>query len=135
VSITQHKLTIDEPQSLGGADGRPHPVELTFGAPGSCQEITCHACASALGIPLESVSVTIEGDIDLRGFIAVDDSVRVNYQAIRPTAHVVSGASEEQIELLRGAVTTHCTVLEIAAKPVPVELLLKIALPPVKSAA
>ena len=76
VSITQHKLTVDEPQSLGTADGGPNAVELTFGAPGSCQEITNRACALALGIPLESVSVTVEGEIDLRGLFTVDDSVR-----------------------------------------------------------
>lgn len=129
VTIRQHSLTVDEPVALGGADSGPNPVELILGALGSCQEITYRAYATALGIPLESVSVTIEGDIDLRGFFAVDDSVRAGYEAIRGTVHLESSASEEQLQLLRNAVNAHCPVLDIIARPVPVELNLEITQP------
>ena len=134
VKMRQHSLTVDEPASLGGSDSGPNPVELILGALGSCQEITYRAYATALGIPLESVSVTIEGDIDLRGFFAVDESVRAGYQAIRGTVYLESSASEEELELLRNAVNAHCPVLDIIAKPVPVKLELKITQPPVKVA-
>ena len=135
IKIRQHSLTVDEPASLGGSDSGPNPVELILGALGSCQEITYRAYATALGIPLDSVSVTIEGDIDLRGFFAVDDSVRAGYEAIRGTVHLESSASEEQLQLLRNAVNAHCPVLDIIAKPVPVELELEVTQPPVKAAA
>ena len=135
VSIRHHKLTVDEPEALGGADSGPNPVELILGALGSCQEITYRAYATALGIPLDNVSVTVEGDIDLRGFFAVDDSVRAGYQAIRGTVHLESTASEEQLHQLRDAVNAHCPVLDIVARPVPVELSLKITQPPIVAAA
>jgi len=135
VAIRQHALTVDEPEALGGNDGGPNPVELILAALGSCQEITYRAYATALGIPLNSVSVTVEGDIDLRGFFAVDDSVRAGYEAIRGKVHLESSASEEQLQLLRNAVNAHCPVLDIIARPVPVELELEITQPPVKAAA
>jgi uncharacterized OsmC-like protein len=135
VSIRQHRLTVDEPASLGGTDSGPNPVELILASLGSCQEITYRAYATALGIPLDNVSVTVEGDIDLRGFFAVDESVRAGYQAIRATVHLESSASEAQLEQLRDVVNAHCPVLDIVARPVPVELSLKITQPPVAAAA
>lgn len=128
-SVRQHNLTVDEPPSLGGSDAGPNPVELILAALGTCQEITYRAYATVLGIPLDSVSVKLEGDIDLRGFFAVDDSVRAGYEGIRGTVRIVSSASEEQLQLLRGAVNAHCPVLDIIAKPVPVDLKLDISQP------
>src|SRR6478735_11646973 len=58
--IRQFSLTIDEPESLGGTDTSPNPVELVLAALATCQEITYRAYATALGIPLESVSVKLE---------------------------------------------------------------------------
>ncbi len=122
VTLRDHTITVDEPQSLGGTDAGPNPVELILGALGSCQEITYRAYAAALGIPLKEVRVEIEGDIDLRGFFAVDDDVRPGYGAIRGTVHLVSDAPAEDIARLREIVDAHCPVLDIMSNPVPVAL-------------
>ena len=129
VSIRQHNLTVDEPKALGGADSGPNPVELILAALGSCQEITYRAYATVMGIPLENVAVSMEGDIDLRGFFGVDESVRAGYEAIRGTVHIESSASEEQLQQLRSAVNAHCPVLDILTNPVPAEMKLEITQP------
>ena len=129
VSIRQHSLTVDEPEALGGTDAGPNPVELVLAALGSCQEITYRAYATVMGIPLDHVSVTMEGDIDLRGFFGVDESVRAGYEAIRGTVHIESSASEEQLQQLRSAVNAHCPVLDILTNPVPAEMKMEITQP------
>lgn len=121
VALCDHRLVVDEPESLGGTDTGPNPVELILAALGTCQEITYRAYTAALGIPLEHVAVTLEGDIDLRGFFAVDESVRPGYQKLR----VVSSADEETLAKLQQAVNAHCPVLDIVSNPVPVELTLE----------
>ena len=126
VTLGDHEIIVDEPESLGGANTGPNPVELILAALGSCQEITYRAYATALDIPLESVSVTLEGDIDLRGFFGVDDSVRPGYQGIKGTVLINSSADEATLQMLRTAVNAHCPVLDILTKPVPVELDLSI---------
>ncbi len=126
VKLRDHRLTVDEPESLGGTDAGPNPVELILASLGSCQEITYKAFAATLGIPIESVSVKLEGDIDLRGFFAVDEGVRPGYQSIKGTVRIVSSASPEALEQLRGIVNTHCPVLDIIKEPVPVELDLEV---------
>lgn len=120
--IRQFTLTVDEPESLGGTDTGPNPVELILGALASCQEITYRAFAEALEIPLDSVSVRIEGDLDLRGFFAVDDQVRAGFQNIHGTVELDSPASEEQLAQLKKVVDAHCPVLDILREPVPVSL-------------
>ncbi len=121
-TIRQFKLTVDEPPTLGGTDAGPNPVELVLGALATCQEITYRAYATALGIPLESVSVKVEGDLDLRGFFAVKDGVRSGFQSVRGTVQLKSSASEAELEKLKQVVDAHCPVLDILQAPVPVKL-------------
>eukprot|EP00927_Polykrikos_kofoidii_P073404 TRINITY_DN69452_c0_g1_i1.p1 TRINITY_DN69452_c0_g1~~TRINITY_DN69452_c0_g1_i1.p1 ORF type:complete len:390 (+),score=75.77 TRINITY_DN69452_c0_g1_i1:83-1252(+) len=120
--VGKHSITMDEPEELGGNDTGPNPVEVLLAALGGCQEITYKAYASAMSIPLDSVSSKIQGDIDLRGFFAVAD-----YQTARPGVHTVtvqveasSAASDEDLKNLQAVVDAHCPVLDILSKPVPV---------------
>lgn len=126
VSIRQHRLAADEPPSLGGGDSAPNPVELILAALGTCQEITYRAYATALGIPLDSVSVELSGDIDLRGFFAVDETVRSGYQKIVGTVRIESSASDAELQQLSAVVNAHCPVLDILTNKVPVSLELSV---------
>lgn len=57
-------------------------VEILLFSLGACQEITTKAFANAMGVPLTKVSVKLTGHIDLRGFFAVDESVRAGFNKI-----------------------------------------------------
>jgi putative redox protein len=122
--MRQHTLVVDEPEALGGADTGPNPVEIVLAALGTCQEITYRAYATALGIPLERVSVVLDGEVDLRGFLGVPPNVRPGYRRITGTVTLVSSAPAEELEKLREAVNAHCPVLDIITNKVPVELTL-----------
>ncbi len=122
VTIRNHALTIDEPESIGGSDLGPSPAEVILAALGSCQEITYRAYATALGISLDSVSVELEGDIDFRGFFAVDETIRPGFEAIRARVKIESSAPAAELEKLREVVNSHCPVLDILSNPVPVSL-------------
>jgi len=122
VTIREHSLTIDEPTSIGGTDLGPSPVEVILAALGSCQEITYRAFAAAMGIELDNVAVELEGDIDFRGFFAVDETVRAGFGNIRAIVKIESRASAADLERLREAVNSHCPVLDILSNPVPVKL-------------
>ena len=121
-SLRQHSIEVDEPKELGGSDQGPNPVELILAALGTCQEITYKAYATVLGIPIESVSVELEGDLDLQGFLALKDEVRPGYQQIRGTVRIKSEADDATLAKLREAVNAHCPVLDIISNPVPIEL-------------
>jgi uncharacterized OsmC-like protein len=120
--IRQFSLTVDEPPTLGGSDAGPNPVELILAGLATCQEITYRAYATALGVPLESVSVKLDGVLDLRGFFAIDERVRSGFTGVRGTVTLKSSASKEELAKLKEIVDAHCPVLDILRAPVPVEL-------------
>ena len=131
--IRQFSLTVDEPPNLGGSDAGPNPVELVLAALATCQEITYRAYATALGIPLDSVSVKLDGVLDLRGFFAVDERVRSGFTGVQGTVTLRSSASREELVKLKEVVDAHCPVLDILRAPVPVEI--ELAAVPVSVAA
>ena len=71
-----------------------------------------------MGIPLAKVETSIEGDLDLRGFLGVGEGVRPGFQAIRGTVPLYSSASEEQLKTLKGAVDAHCPMCATVCQPV-----------------
>ena len=116
-------ITADEPASFGGEDSAPNPVEILLFSLGACQEITTKAFANAMGVPLTRVSVQLKGHIDLRGFFAVDDSVRAGFNKIEGTFTVESPADTETIQQLKAAVDAHCPVKDML-QAVPMEITL-----------
>ncbi|KIL75005.1 OsmC family protein [Bacillus badius] len=77
----QNKVTIrdfdpiltDEPETLGGTDQAPNPVEYLIGAAGSCFAITFEVMASEKGIPLKSVDVEIKADLNAAVFLGMEE--------------------------------------------------------------
>lgn len=122
IKIRQFSLDVDEPETLGGRDQAPNPVEYVLAALASCQEITYRLYADALGIPLNTVSVKLKGTVDLRGFFAVDEDIRPGYQGIEAVVTLDSPADEATLRRLKEKVDRHCPVLDILANPTPVSL-------------
>lgn len=119
--IRDFTVTVDEPEALGGSDKGPNPVEIVLAALGTCQEITYRLYADAMGIPLDGISVRVEGDLDLRGLFAAKQGVRPGFGAIRATVTMDSPADEADLRRLKETVDRHCPVLDILSQPVPVE--------------
>jgi uncharacterized OsmC-like protein len=103
-----------------GEDSGPSPVELVLAALGACQEVVYGVHARLLGIPLESVTVAVEAEIDLRGFFGAAE-VPVGFRRVTYTADIRSSASPEQIARLVEVADAHCPVSAILREPVPVE--------------
>jgi len=62
VSVRQHRIVVDEPESNGGEDQGPTPHELYDSALGSCKALTVLWYANRKQIPLEDIEVTVETD-------------------------------------------------------------------------
>jgi uncharacterized OsmC-like protein len=113
VTIRDHKLTVDEPPVLGGADTAANPVEYALAALGSCHAITYQAWAAKLGIQLDSVAVHVDGDVDLHGFFGLDDSTRPGFGDIRVRVDVTGPESSQRYAELKRQVDEHCPVLDL----------------------
>ena len=69
-------LDADEPPVLLGADQGANPVEFALHALAACLTTTLIYHAAAQGIKIDSLESTLEGDLDLHGFLGLSDSVR-----------------------------------------------------------
>ena len=56
--------------------------------------------ASARGIQLDEVTATVEGDIDLRGILDIDQGVRNGFEGIQVVFHVKRAAHAEKLAAL-----------------------------------
>ena len=115
-----HTFKVDEPEALGGTDVAANPVQYALASLGSCQAITYRIWAEHLGIDVDSVSVRVEGDLDLRGFFGVDDTIRPGFTGVRIEVSVKGPESAERYQELATAVDKHCPVLDLFQNPVPV---------------
>ena len=122
--LRNFQIKADEPEGFGGKDTAPNPIEILLFSLGACQEITTKAFANAMGVPLGKVSVELTGHIDLRGFFAVDESVRAGLNKIEGTYTVESPAETETIEQLKAVVDSHCPVKDML-QGVPMDIKLK----------
>jgi len=115
-----HTFKVDEPPALGGANVAANPVQFALASLGSCQAITYRFWAEQLGIAFDSLSVRVEGDLDIRGFFGFDDAVRPGFSAIRVEVTVTGPESLGRYQELAAAVDAHCPVLDLFKNPVPV---------------
>jgi uncharacterized OsmC-like protein len=123
----EHALHIDEPDVLGGANTAANPVEYALAALASCQAITYRFWAKKLGIRLDGIEVSAEGDLDLHGFFGLDAGVRAGFTAVRLDITPSGPEPAERYRELADAVDAHCPVLDLFAAPTPVERRLAVA--------
>lgn len=116
----QFTQIIDEPETIGGTDQGPSPVEVALAALGSCHEITYRMCADELDIPLDGVSVKLVGNIDFQGFFGVGGTVRPGFGDVDVEVTLDSSASQEDLDRLRQIVEGRCPVLDMFRNATPV---------------
>src|SRR5215467_8606077 len=93
-------LTADEPDILLGTDRGANPVEHLLHALASCVTTSMVYHAAARGIAVEQVESTLEGDLDLRGFLDLSPAVRKGYQNIRLRLRIKADVTDEQLREL-----------------------------------
>jgi uncharacterized OsmC-like protein len=122
--IRDFVLEADEPQSLLGSDTIPNAVELVLASLGSCLIVGFAYNATAMGIRIRSLDIDIKGNLDLRGFLGISDSIRPGYQKIVATCRIDSDVSQEKLEELCRRVHRTSPVGDIVSNVEPVEIIL-----------
>jgi uncharacterized OsmC-like protein len=91
-------MMADEPPILLSGDQAANPVEHLLHALASCVTTSLVYHAAARGIPLESVESRLEGELDLRGFLGPDPTVRQGFKHITVNVHLTGDLTEAQKE-------------------------------------
>ena len=97
-------IVADEPHELLGTNAAPNPQELLMSAVNACMMVGYVAQASVRGIALTDCRIETEGELDLRGFLGLDEKVPPGYRRINYTVWLEGDGSREQYEEIHQAV-------------------------------
>jgi len=112
----------DEPPVLLGENKGANPVEYLLKALAACLTTSMVYHAAARGIEIEGVRATLQGDLDLRGFLGLDDNVRNGYRQIRVDFEIDGDLSDEEKEELCRLAQSRSPVFDTVTNPVAVEV-------------
>src|SRR6476620_4930021 len=105
---------------VGGPGSAACSGDLLLGALAACAQLTCQMVAANMGLENMGVSVTVEGDLDLRGTLGTPD-VPVGFEAIRVNFLVSGEIEPERFERLKDRTERYCVVLLMLLAPPGIE--------------
>jgi len=113
-----------EPPILLGTNEGANPVEFVLHALAGCTTTTMVLHAAARGMAIESVESELEGDLDVMGFLGLNENVRNGYQEIRINFKITGDLTEDQKQELI-SFTKNSPVYDVVTHGVPVKISLK----------
>jgi uncharacterized OsmC-like protein len=116
------EFTNGEPPVLLGNNEGANPVEFLLHALAGCVTTTFVLHATARGIGIEELSTELEGDLDVRGLLGLDESVSPGYEQIRIRMKVKADCSAEELDELLAFTQRHSPVCNTVCRPVPVKI-------------
>ncbi|WP_115891370.1 OsmC family protein [Haloferax sp. Atlit-48N] len=122
VSVRDFEFVVDEPESLGGANAGPNPVEYVLGALAGCLNVTAHVVAREMDLDVRDLEIAIEGDLNPATFMGKRDDGRAGYEEIRVAVTADVDADEATIDAWLAAVESRCPVSDNLTNATPLTL-------------
>jgi len=117
-----HTVSTDHPEHFASEDQGSTPVELVLSALAGCVTAGVATVAANRGIQLQSVTATIEGDMDLQGIMGIDSEVRNGFSNIRVNYDIVANATPDEIKALVAQSQKRSAVFDIVTNPTTVNV-------------
>jgi uncharacterized OsmC-like protein len=120
-SVRDQLIKSDFAEPAGGTNRAPNPVELLLSAFAACIEASFYEFAVHRGIIIDSLSIEVEGTLDLKGLFMVDENTRPGFQDLTYIFNIESPDNEDEIRQLAEKVIAHCPVVDSLINPVEVK--------------
>jgi|SRR5947209_467099 len=78
----------------------------------ACAGVSLRAAAAMLDVPIKSVIVSAEGDVDLRGTLGIAEGVPVGFKAIRLHFDVEADAPQDVVDQLVELTKRYCVIFQ-----------------------
>lgn len=120
-SARSFSIDTDEPAPLGGTDRAVDPMELLLASLGTCLTIGWVTQAAKRAVDFRDLAIEVDGDYDLRGYLALDGGVRPGFGSIRYVVRVATDASGATLEEIRQAAERTSPMFDNIVRGTPVE--------------
>lgn len=106
------EFATDEPDTLGGTNSGPSPLETVLAALVGCDGVIIHGVAKAMGFAYTGVDFDCSGQVDLRGPKGVP-GIRPYFEKIRMSIVVHTDETPQRFEQLKKNVEFRCPVMNL----------------------
>ncbi|HEY6248246.1 MAG TPA: OsmC family protein [Pyrinomonadaceae bacterium] len=121
VEVGQKLLEAQAHRGVGGSGTAACSGDLLLGALAACAQLTCQLVATAMGIEVEDIRVSVEGELDLSGTLGISKSVPVGFEDIRTTFDIKAPtATPDQLSALQEKTEQYCVVMQTLLQPPPI---------------
>ena len=115
-------LESDEPASILGGDSAPNSIVSLMHSLASSLSVTIVYHAASRGIAIDKLTITVDGDVDLHGFLGLSKEVRPGFQDLRLIVDLRSDAPREEVEDLLRYSEKRSSILDSLRNRIPVEV-------------
>jgi uncharacterized OsmC-like protein len=120
------KIAVDEPFELLGENTAPSPQEMLMAAFNACIMVGYVAGASVRGVTLEKVEIETNGELDLRGFLGLSDTVKPGPERIAYTVRIKGDGTPEQFQAIHEAVMKTSPTYFNVSRPIAIDAKLEV---------
>jgi uncharacterized OsmC-like protein len=106
-------LESDLPALFDGGNTAINPLECLLTAIGACMTTTLVFQAAARGINVDAIECSVEGDIDLRGFLGLDDEVPRGFERIKIAVNIEADLPDNELDRIVDLGTSYSPILEL----------------------
>lgn len=78
----------------------------------ACAGVSLRAAAAVLEIPIKSVAISAEGDVDLRGTLGIAEGVPVGFKEIRLSFAIETDAPQARLDQLLELTDRYCVIFQ-----------------------
>ena len=110
-------ITVDAPPGLGGVDAAATAAEALVASFAGCLTSGIAANAALFDVPIDAIGIEVEADIDFRGLLGHDKSVRNGFSDIRYTVTIQSPAPEDKVRRCKETIDRKSPVGDTIAQP------------------
>ncbi len=122
VKARNFEIIVDEPESLGGTDVAPNPVEYVLAAFAGCLNVMGHLVAGEMGFELRSLKIDLEGNLNPAKLFGKSEEERAGYKEIVVKLTADCDADDETLEKWLHGVESRCPVSDNLQNLTPVKV-------------
>jgi uncharacterized OsmC-like protein len=124
ISVRGFNLIVDEPESLGGTNIAPNPVEYILAGYAGCINVVAHIVAKELKINLKNLEINIDGNLNPARLFGTSFSDRAGYQNLKVNLKTTTKLDKGlQIKWLK-EIESRCPVNDNLSNKTPITFLL-----------
>lgn len=117
VKARNFSIVVDEPQSFGGTDQGPTPMEYLLASLAGCLNVVGNIVAKEMNINIKKLSIKISGTLNPAKLFGKESGDRAGYKNINVVMNVSTDANVDELKKWIEEVENRCPITDNLRNP------------------